>query len=258
MSVACALLLSAGNSHKARVVTVISSMQKVLDTTERMAFTITKKEWFGDEYRTGEAEVDYNFKSKQININALAPRDDVELKYNPNNNRYKAHVTLDYMPNMGVELDIHGYMLMRDHHHPVSHVNGAYFLELLLYYMKHVTPHKDISIEKVPTPFGGHCWKMVILQHHNAVTMHTVQKSQRFADLVEAKKQNPYYCRELNNDEYDYDDMLSPGDELKLSTHYADKAEILLSDHFFFPISARFWIDDRLYEEYTYKEVRMW
>lgn len=233
---------------------ILQGLANVLANTKEVQFKVSKAELFGNEMKRGESVIHYHFAEDKTYIRTIKPKADIEVNYSPNAEN-EAEVHADFFPYLTVNLDIYGFLMLRDQHHPVSNINFKYFINLVCHYISKAKLQNQCHLNNGKDVSGNNVWKLSFSAVGNQEYTYQVKKEQTFIQLTTSKKLNPYLVLQLNPDVTEYGQVLEKNQSITLTEHYADKAEILISKTLQVPTEMKFWRKNELFEHYVFSDI---
>lgn len=235
---------------------ILDELNSILTNAKEVNLKVTKAELFDDEVKYGESILHYNFKEDKTYIRTIKPKADLEITYSPNL-KNEAEVHADFFPFITVNLDIYGFLMLRDQHHPVSHVNFKYFLNLIIHYISKVKLNDQCRIIDGKDGNGTDVWKLHFSTENNGELSYQIKEKQTFIELITSKKLNPYLVLQLNPNISGYGHILKENESITLTEHYADRAEMLISKTHHVPVEMKFWRKNELFEHYVFSDISL-
>ena len=241
-----------GQSPKTIIIDMIQSANQLKGFTAQ----ITKEERIEGELVKQITAVKLIREPFQLYLNQRYPKKGVEILLREGNDRVL--INPNAFPWINLSLDPFGGLMRRNQHHTV-YDSGFDLMSGIL--------HRELA--RIGTDTSEHIFYkgMVTWQGRPAYLIEMTNPSYRLnnykvqlgEDLnIIAKKLNinEYAILELNDD-VDYYDDVSPGQELKVPSSYAKKMELYIDKEFMLPLGIIVYDANGLFEQYAYTKFNL-
>ncbi|MGB0430147.1 MAG: hypothetical protein ACPGLV_06700 [Bacteroidia bacterium] len=215
-------------------------------------FVLSKNELIDGKWKYGKSKVKNDVLNGQTEIRTIEPRADI-LVYFPIGKQQDAHIKLDFFPYISSDFSPYNALLLRDQHHPISHVNQTYFGKLILSFINACAGHK--AQYEINYYQEKHQVEVDLQPIENPLETKKLKSDISLIQLADSLCVNPYLLSESNNN-LAYHHQFKKGDLVKTHQYYADRAKILFLEDNFVPLSIVFYYKNEPFEEYRFSEFK--
>lgn len=239
-------------SPKAIILEMVHSAGKL----EGFTAEITKEERIKGELVKQITAVKLERKPYQLYLNQRYPKEGVEILCRSGSD--KALINPNSFPWFNLSLDPYGSLMRKGQHHTV-YDSGFDLMSSIL--------HRELA--RIGNDTASHIFYKGIVNWQGRPAIHIdmanpdyhhatyrVQLGEDLNSIAKKLNINEYAILELN-EEVDFYDDISPGQELKVPSSYAKKMVLYIDQGYMLPLVIKVFDDTGLYEQYAYKKFTL-
>jgi len=204
------------------------------------------------QWLSGSSYVSNDLSNRTTHVRTIAPRANIIVDY-PGDEEEQAKVHLDFFPYLTGHVSPYSRVLLRDQHHPITHLTPSYFIKIIENYLQTCEDYEHCNLDDLENEIVRIQFTPIPRPSYS----YTVKRETSVIELADSLRLNPYRIYELNDEEIKYDDPIIAGTKLTLPPYYADKAVFWLSKEHLLPIKVQFFQGQNLYEEYQFSSYKL-
>ena len=233
--------------------TIIIEMIQSADELEGFTAEITKEERIDGELVKQISAVKLIKEPFQLYLNQHYPKKGVEVLLREGHK--KALVNPNAFPWINLSLDPYGFLMRRNQHHTTFDSGFDLMTGILHRELARIGTDTITHIfYKGITDMAGRPSYLIEMKNPNyEITTYRVQMGEDLNLIAKKLNISEFAILELN-DEVDYYDDVSPGQELIVPSSYAKKMELFIDQEYMLPLVIKVYDSQGVYENYAYKK----
>jgi hypothetical protein len=231
--------------------TIIIDMIQSENELEGFTAEITKEERIEGELIRQITAVKLIKSPFQIYLNQRYPKKGVEVLLRVGHE--KALINPNAFPWINLSLDPQGSLMRRNQHHTVYDSGFDLMTGILHRELARIGTDTSTHIfyRGVTQWEGRPAYLIEMSNPHYKIITYKVQMGEDLNLIAKKLNISEYAILELNED-VDYYDDVSPGQELKLPSSYAKKMELFIDQKYMLPLVIKVYDSEGIYEKYAY------